>query len=47
VLDVLAELRARVEPPGVLLERDEDFPSAGELAAELAAIRAVLEAHHA
>jgi uncharacterized protein (UPF0276 family) len=45
VLDVLAELRARVEPPGVLLERDEDFPSAGELAAELAAIRAVLEAH--
>ncbi|MEU8566766.1 DUF692 family multinuclear iron-containing protein [Streptomyces pathocidini] len=42
VLDVLAELRARVAPPGVLLERDEDFPPAAELAAELSAIRAVL-----
>ncbi|MFJ8978165.1 DUF692 family multinuclear iron-containing protein [Streptomyces sp. NPDC102282] len=39
VLDVLAELRSRVDPPGVLLERDDDFPSAGELAGELAAIR--------
>ncbi|MGP3922811.1 multinuclear nonheme iron-dependent oxidase [Streptomyces sp. 8N616] len=44
VLDVLAELRARTDPPGVLLERDEDFPAAEELAAELAAIRAVMEA---
>lgn len=26
VLDVLAELRSRVDPPGVLLERDDDFP---------------------
>ncbi|MFJ4918556.1 DUF692 domain-containing protein [Streptomyces sp. NPDC088725] len=39
VLDVLAELRARVAPPGVLLERDEDFPPAPELAAELTMIR--------
>ncbi|MFJ2893548.1 DUF692 domain-containing protein [Streptomyces sp. NPDC087218] len=43
VLDVLAELRSRVDPPGVLLERDDDFPPAGELAAELATIRATLD----
>ncbi|MFB8089664.1 DUF692 domain-containing protein [Streptomyces sp. NPDC055992] len=43
VLDVLAELRSRVDPPGVLLERDEAFPPAGELAGELDAIRGVLE----
>jgi uncharacterized protein len=42
VLDVLAQLRARVDPPGVLLERDDDYPADAELAAELAAIRAVL-----
>ncbi|WP_443065986.1 DUF692 domain-containing protein [Streptomyces sp. NBC_00503] len=42
VLDVLAELRARVEPAGVLLERDDDFPAGAELAGELAAIRGVL-----
>lgn len=42
VLDVLAELCARTTPPGVLLERDEDFPEGGELAGELDAIRAVL-----
>ncbi|QSY49987.1 DUF692 domain-containing protein [Streptomyces griseocarneus] len=41
VLDVLAELCARTAPPGVLLERDDDFPAADELAAELDAIRAV------
>ncbi|MDX3231425.1 DUF692 domain-containing protein [Streptomyces sp. ME19-01-6] len=41
VLDVLAELCARTTPPGVLLERDENFPAAEELAAELDAIRAV------
>ncbi|GAA0485721.1 hypothetical protein GCM10009544_54050 [Streptomyces stramineus] len=40
VLDVLAELCARVTPPGILLERDDHFPEAGELAAELDAIRA-------
>ncbi|MEV5596613.1 DUF692 domain-containing protein [Streptomyces sp. NPDC052496] len=43
VLDVLAALCARVTPPGVLLERDEDFPETGELAAELDAIRTVLK----
>lgn len=42
VLDVLAELRSRVDPPGVLLERDDDFPPAAELAGELTAIRATL-----
>lgn len=44
VLDVLAELRSRVAPPGVLLERDDAFPPAAELAGELDAIRATLEA---
>ncbi|MEU0147972.1 DUF692 domain-containing protein [Streptomyces sp. NPDC006288] len=44
VLDVLSELRSRVDPPGVLLERDDDFPPAAELAAELAAIRDTLAA---
>ncbi|GAA0471199.1 hypothetical protein GCM10010361_39180 [Streptomyces olivaceiscleroticus] len=43
VLDVLAELCARVSPPGVLLERDENFPPAAELAAELDAVRTVLK----
>ncbi|WP_093710652.1 DUF692 domain-containing protein [Streptomyces sp. 2131.1] len=42
VLDVLAELRSRVDPPGVLLERDDAFPPAGELAGELDAIRGTL-----
>ncbi|MEV4874709.1 DUF692 domain-containing protein [Streptomyces cyaneofuscatus] len=42
VLDVLAELRSRVDPPGVLLERDDAFPPGGELAAELEMIRATL-----
>ncbi|MFF0219868.1 DUF692 domain-containing protein [Streptomyces vinaceus] len=42
VLDVLAELRARVAPAGVLLERDDDFPAEAELAGELAAIREVV-----
>lgn len=44
VLAVLAELRSRVSPPGVLLERDDDFPPAAELAGELDAIRATLDA---
>ncbi|MEV0492096.1 DUF692 domain-containing protein [Streptomyces atratus] len=44
VLDVLAELRSRVDPPGVLLERDDDFPPAEELAGELTAIRDTLDA---
>lgn len=42
VLEVLAELRSRVDPPGVLLERDDAFPPAPELAGELDAIRATL-----
>ncbi|MEU2829988.1 DUF692 family multinuclear iron-containing protein [Streptomyces lavendulae] len=42
VLDVLAALRERVDPPGVLLERDDDFPAEAELAAELARIREVV-----
>ncbi|MFE3560391.1 DUF692 domain-containing protein [Streptomyces sp. NPDC059193] len=44
VLDLLAELRSRVDPPGVLLERDDDFPPEPELASEVAAIRAVVTA---
>ncbi|WEH38986.1 DUF692 domain-containing protein [Streptomyces sp. AM 2-1-1] len=44
VLDVLAELRSRVDPPGVLLERDDDFPPAEELAGELALIASTLGA---
>ncbi|MFI5628450.1 DUF692 domain-containing protein [Streptomyces sp. NPDC051664] len=44
VLDVLAELRSRIAPPGVLLERDDDFPPVEELAGELTAIRATLAA---
>ncbi len=44
VLDLLAALRSRVDPPGVLLERDDDFPAEAELAGELAAIRAVVAA---
>ncbi|GAA1374102.1 DUF692 domain-containing protein [Streptomyces beijiangensis] len=43
VLNILAELRSRVDPPGVLLERDDDFPPAAELGAELTAIREVLD----
>ncbi|CAL9550179.1 hypothetical protein SUDANB106_04435 [Streptomyces sp. enrichment culture] len=43
VLELLAELCARTDPPGVLLERDDDFPAAEELAAELAAVRGVFE----
>ncbi|NJA60095.1 DUF692 family multinuclear iron-containing protein [Streptomyces sp. NEAU-H3] len=39
VLALLGELCARAEPPGVLLERDDDFPPAGELEGELRAIR--------
>ncbi|MGW7314292.1 DUF692 domain-containing protein [Streptomyces sp. NPDC054865] len=44
VLDVLARLRERVDPPGVLLERDDDFPPEAELAGELERIRAVVGA---
>ncbi|WP_369263160.1 DUF692 domain-containing protein [Streptomyces sp. R35] len=43
VLDILADLASRVAPPGVLLERDENFPEPGELERELGAIRETLE----
>ncbi len=43
VLEVLAELCSRVSPPGVLLERDGNFPPPAELAGELDAIRRVLD----
>ncbi|WP_329269664.1 DUF692 domain-containing protein [Streptomyces sp. NBC_01451] len=44
VLDILTDLASRVTPPGVLLERDDNFPEAGELERELDAIRGALEA---
>jgi uncharacterized protein len=43
ILDVLAALAERVRPPGVLLERDDAYPADSELAAELAALRAVVD----
>ncbi|MEU6822483.1 DUF692 domain-containing protein [Streptomyces atriruber] len=43
VLAVLAELASRVSPPGVLLERDENFPEPAELERELDAIRATVK----
>ncbi|WP_385632914.1 DUF692 domain-containing protein [Streptomyces sp. SudanB135_2055] len=43
VLDILTDLASRVAPPGVLLERDENFPAAGELEGEVAAIRIAVE----
>ncbi|MER7948055.1 DUF692 domain-containing protein [Streptomyces sp. NPDC096079] len=42
VLDVLSDLTTRVSPPGVLLERDDDFPPEEELARELEVIRATV-----
>ncbi|GGY16590.1 DUF692 domain-containing protein [Streptomyces djakartensis] len=44
VLDILTDLASRVSPPGVLLERDENFPAPSELEGELGAIRRALEA---
>ncbi|MER6430109.1 DUF692 domain-containing protein [Streptomyces sp900105245] len=38
VLDLLTDLASRVAPPGVLLERDENFPEPAELERELTAI---------
>jgi uncharacterized protein len=38
VLDILTDLATRVSPPGVMLERDDNFPEEGELARELEAI---------
>ena len=42
ILDILAALAGRAVPPGVLLERDDAYPSDAELAAELSSIREVL-----
>ncbi|NEA97789.1 DUF692 domain-containing protein [Streptomyces sp. SID13726] len=39
VLDILTDLASRVTPPGVLLERDENFPEPAELERELGAVR--------
>ena len=39
ILAVLRELASRTNPPGVLLERDGDYPPTAELAAELSEIR--------
>ncbi|MBB6417370.1 DUF692 domain-containing protein [Streptomyces sp. AK010] len=44
VLDILTDLASRVSPPGVLLERDEDFPEPAELENELGTIRRAWEA---
>lgn len=43
VLDILADLASRVTPPGVLLERDENFPEPDELERELESIKGILE----
>jgi uncharacterized protein (UPF0276 family) len=42
ILDILAALAERMAPTGVLLERDDDYPSDAQLAAEVAAIGKVL-----
>ncbi|MFD7433258.1 DUF692 domain-containing protein [Streptomyces sp. NPDC059861] len=42
VLDILTDLASRITPPGVLLERDENFPEPAELEGELTAIREAL-----
>ncbi|MFG2955166.1 DUF692 domain-containing protein [Streptomyces sp. NPDC048291] len=44
VLDILTGLASRTAPPGVLLERDENFPEPAELERELAAIRTAVAA---
>ncbi|HEY2312924.1 MAG TPA: DUF692 domain-containing protein [Streptosporangiaceae bacterium] len=47
ILDILAALAERATVPGVMLERDDAYPSDAELAAEIAAIREVLHAARA
>ncbi|MGH8906281.1 MAG: DUF692 domain-containing protein [Egibacteraceae bacterium] len=42
VLDVLTELCTRTDPPGVMLERDGDYPDDAELDAELDAIASAM-----
>ncbi|MDX6353929.1 MAG: uncharacterized protein QOF98_832, partial [Streptomyces sp.] len=46
VLALLGELALRTRIPGVLLERDGDYPPDAELAAELAAIRTAVASSH-
>src|SRR6266581_2491251 len=43
VLELLEELCARTRPPGVLLERDDDFPPPGQIVSELRQIRAAAD----
>lgn len=43
VLDILTDLASHVAPPGVLLERDENFPEPSDLERELAAIATAVE----
>jgi uncharacterized protein (UPF0276 family) len=43
VLDILTDLASRISPPGVLLERDENFPEPAELQRELDAIAEAVE----
>ncbi|MFF4572856.1 DUF692 domain-containing protein [Streptomyces sp. NPDC001410] len=47
VLDILTDLASRVAPPGVLLERDENFPEPAELERELGTIRGAVTAGRA
>ncbi|MEU9331703.1 DUF692 domain-containing protein [Streptomyces sp. NPDC048290] len=47
VLDLLTDLTSRIDPPGVLLERDDDFPAPRELERELMAVRTALARGHA
>ncbi|MEU9407029.1 DUF692 domain-containing protein [Streptomyces sp. NPDC048281] len=44
VLDILTGLASRTAPPGVLLERDDNFPEPAELERELAAVRTAVAA---
>ncbi|MCF3136782.1 DUF692 domain-containing protein [Streptomyces olivochromogenes] len=47
VLDILTDLASRVAPPGVLLERDENFPEPAEMEREVEAIRQAVTAGRA
>ncbi|NRQ35556.1 DUF692 domain-containing protein [Nonomuraea sp. NN258] len=42
VLDLLTELCSRTDPPGVLLEWDDDYPSDADLVAELDRVRTAM-----
>ncbi|EST34544.1 DUF692 domain-containing protein, partial [Streptomyces roseochromogenus] len=44
VLDILTDLASRTAPPGVLLERDENFPEPAALERELTLIREAVRA---